>query len=500
MAGMSFQMGMTTKMSQSMVLAPRMIHSMEILQLPIMDLQQKISDELLENPFLEVQEGAKDTPDADAADTTDTFEASEPQDPTDPNSELVIDVNSDGAEDFDRLTSINDDWSDHFNEEHRVSSNRIQEEADKKHLAETNMVARSPSLAEHLEDQLGFLDADEEQLSLARYILAHLDAKGYLETTLENITVSYERLVEIEDVEEALHLVQMLEPAGVGARDLRECLLLQVTHETPHADVVRVIIQHHLEDVRFNRLPNVQKKTNFPMETIQEAVEVLRHLNPRPGSQFSDESTQYVVPDVIVDRTEDGDYEVRLVDDWTPSLYISKRYRELIRSKVSDEKAKNFVKEKIQSAKWLIEAIEQRRSTLLQVTKAIIEHQKAFLEHGIDHIRPLKMQQIADLVEVHVTTVSRAVDKKWVQTPRGIFSLRRFFGGGKEANGEEVAYEAIKKKLVELVENEDKTAPLSDDALVKQLEAAGYPVARRTVTKYRDALNIPSSRQRKVWS
>jgi RNA polymerase sigma-54 factor len=234
---------------------------------------------------------------------------------------------------------------------------------------------------------------------------------------------------------------------------------------------------------------------------IKEAIESLRKLNPKPGSAFVADKTSYVVPDIVVERQEDGTYTVRLLDDWVPPVFINKRYIELYRDKASSPEAKEYLKKKIQSAQWLLESIEQRRNTLEKVTKAIIEHQKDFLDRGPEFIRPLKMQQIADQVGVHVTTVSRAVDDKWVQTPRGIFSLKRFFGGGKEtATGEVESYEKIKMKLQEIIEKEDKANPLSDEDLVTKLQESGYPVARRTVTKYRKMMNIPSSRERRDWS
>jgi RNA polymerase sigma-54 factor len=228
---------------------------------------------------------------------------------------------------------------------------------------------------------------------------------------------------------------------------------------------------------------------------------VLKHLNPKPGAAFTSDNIPYVVPDILVERKDDGEYDVKLMDDWTPNICISRRYLEMYRDKSANPKDREWLKRKFQSAQWLIDAIEQRRSTLIKVTRAIIQHQRAFMDRGPEHIEPLKMQQIADLVGVHVTTVSRAVDEKWVQTPRGIFSLKRFFGGGTQtATGEEVAWETIKQKLLDIVGNEDKANPLSDEDLVAKLSEAGYPVARRTVTKYRKMLHIPSSRQRKVWT
>jgi RNA polymerase sigma-54 factor len=265
---------------------------------------------------------------------------------------------------------------------------------------------------------------------------------------------------------------------------------------------LRTLIRDHLEDVAYNRIPVIQKATRFDIPTIQDAIAAIHHLDPKPGLKFSDSGTQYVMPDVVVERADDDEYTVRLTDEWVPRIRVSKRVVDLCKRQDLDDKVKEELRKKLQAADWLVKAVEQRRNTLLKVTKAIINHQRAFLDYGPEHIHPLKMQQIADQVKVHVTTVSRAVDDKWVQTPRGVFPLKRFFGGGKanQQTGEDVAYEVMKQKLLELVSNENKSSPLSDEELVTRLNEAGYPVARRTVTKYRKMLKIPSSRQRKDWS
>jgi RNA polymerase sigma-54 factor len=431
----------------------------------------------------------------------------------DPQKELVIDDKGGNEQDFDRLLAINEDWADHFNEEHRPSVNRISEEGDKKHDAMVNMASRPQSLQDHLNEQLTFVDLTPEQLELVKYLLTHIDENGYLttprqrlengappENVLAEIGTAYGQEVTAAQLEEALAIIQKFEPPGIGARDLKECLLLQITPETPHAEVLKVLIQNHLEDIQHNRMPVIQKKTGLALTGIQEGIEALKHLDPKPGARFSSEYIPHVVPDIAVERTESGEYEVRLLDDWTPNVYISRRCIEMYRDKSADAKTKEFLKRKIQAAHWLIEAIEQRRNTLAKVTRAIIKHQRAFLERGPEFIEPLKMQQIAEQVKVHVTTVSRAVDDKWVETPRGVFPLKRFFGGGTQTTtGEEVAWETIKQKLLDIIANEDKSNPLSDEDLVTKLGEAGYPVARRTVTKYRKMLNIASSRQRKVW-
>jgi RNA polymerase sigma-54 factor len=513
------QMQMNTSLSQrleqKMILAPRMIQSMEILQLPILALQERVEQELLENPVLERVEPAE-TPEEE-----DEEKAAAEETAPDPDGPLVID--EDNELDFNRLEALNREWDDHFNEEHRPSRNGMDEESDRKHDAMQNMPDRPPSLQDHLTEQLSFLDVDHEQHELLRYVISHIADNGWLGTfqneevehgkrkeiktiwvpyTLEELVKNYSHLVSLAEIEGALMMIQRLDPPGVGARDLKECLLLQLTPEMPHRDLVRSLILNHLEDVNQNRLPMIERKTGAPLADIQEAIEVLRRLETQPGARFSAKSTQYVVPDVIVDRTESGDYEVRLYDDWTPNIYIPRHWYERYKQKGIDPKEKEYLKRKLQSAEWLYDAIRQRRNTLEKVTKAIIQHQRAFLDRGPEHIEPLKMQQIADQVGVHVTTVSRAVDDKWAQTPRGLFPLKRFFGGGtkNEVTGEEVAYETIKNKLLELIGGEDKSNPLSDEELVERLNQAGYPVKRRTVTKYRKMLDIPSSRQRKDWT
>jgi len=461
-------------------MAPRMIQSMEILQLPLMALQERIDQELSENPVL-VDLRDTPAPESDSEETPAT-----PEEPT--TTEFEADGGMDGQ----------DDWSEPFGETHRLSRAAMSEEADRKHDAMQNMASRPRSLHDDLDDQLGFLDPEPTVRTLAQYIIFNLDENGYLNHDLSEMLRDYGGDATMAQAEEALGLIQKLEPLGVGARNLRECLLLQLTPDIPSRDILQVLISNHLDDLQQNRLPAIEKKTGIPIDEIKEAMEHLRRLNPRPGARFAPESTQYVVPDLVVEANEHGEYEVRLVDEHTPQLSISRYYQMQLKNKATDAAAREFIQKRIQSARWLIESIEQRRNTLLKVARAIIDHQKDFLDKGPEFIEPLKMQQIADRVHVHVTTVSRAVDDKWVQTPRGIFALKRFFGGGTTTtDGEEVAWDTIKQKLLEIIAKEDKQSPLSDEEIVEELSRHGFPVARRTVTKYRRTLRIPSSRQRK---
>jgi RNA polymerase sigma-54 factor len=363
------------------------------------------------------------------------------------------------------------------------------------------MVDRPQSLHDYLRDQLSWFEMDAPLRAMIDKVIYSLDSNGYLQGRLEDLVDEEAGPNGLTLARKALEVVQKLDPPGVGARDLRECLLLQLTSVMPFYEQLRTIIANHLEDLEHNRLPVIQRKTGYSIELIQETREELRKLNPKPGARFNDTYVPSVTPDVFIEQATDGSYKVRLEDGRTPNLFISNYYRQMLMNGQADAKAKEYIKQKINSAQWLIDSIQQRRNTLTKVAQAIVDHQTEFLNSGPEHIEPLKMQQIADKVGVHVTTVSRAVDDKWIQTPRGIFPLKRFFGGGTtSADGEEVAWDAVRLKLQEIIDNENKHDPLSDDALVEELAKHGITVARRTVTKYRKAMNIPTSRQRRDWT
>jgi len=484
------------KQVQKQVLAPRMIQSMEILQLPIMALQERIEQELQENPILDVQEN-----EPDQLDEPEQEERENPDAPTDEEREMVVDETKDNTEDFERLLEMGEQFPDHFDEQPRLSRNRVEEEGDRKHDAMANLSSRPPSLQDYLRDQLGYFDLKPELRAMAERIIYSLDSNGYLPGRLEDLLDANATAEDAERAHEALKLIQSLDPPGIGARDLRECLLLQLGPPTLHNELLRTLIANHLEDLEHNRLPLIERRTGHTLEEIHDAIDELRKLNPKPGAAYSDNHVPVVTPDLFVEQNDEGKWVVRLEDGQTPRLYISRYYRQLLSSGQAKPEEKEYIKRKINAAQWLIESIEQRRGTLTRVAQAIVDHQSEFLSKGPEHIEPLKMQQIADKVGVHVTTVSRAVDDKWIQAPRGIFPLKRFFGGGTvTASGEEMAWDTVRLKLQEMVDKEDKSHPFSDDELVKELAKHGINVARRTVTKYRKAMNIPSSRQRRDWT
>ena len=496
---LSFDQSMRMTQQQKMILAPRMIQSMEILQLPILALEERIEQEIEENPVLDLREDDPDLPAEAELGAAETPES--PDAPSDEERELVINETTKNEEDFERLLNIDGEWPDHFEEHSRPSRAESEEAGERKLDAMANMVARPQSLQDYLRDQLGWFGVEPDLRAMCERIIYNLDSNGYVQGRLEDLLGLDATREDLALAERALSVVQKLDPLGIAARNLQECLLLQLTPGMPYYEQLQTLITSHLEDIEHNRLPAICRRTGFSIELIQQALTELRKLNPKPGADFSNAPVPPVTPDVFVELGENGKYQVRLEDGRTPSLFISPYYRKLFAAGQVNDETREYIKRKINSAQWLIDSIQQRRNTLTRVTQAIVDHQTEFLSKGPEAIEPLKMQQIADKVGVHVTTVSRAVDDKWIQTPRGIFPLKRFFCGGTvSADGEEVAWDTIRLKLQELIDHEDKQHPKSDEQLVVDLAAAGVTVARRTVTKYRKSMNIPSSRQRRDWS
>jgi RNA polymerase sigma-54 factor len=495
------------KMSQQMKLAPRMIQSMEILQLNMMALNERIEQELVENVTLEMVDKDRDAP------TAEGDEIIKPNDPAEAQElskdvgerELVAENESNNESDFERLMEIASEWPEDnvgFGGA-RPSSNQVSDSMDRQHDAMANMTARPQSLHEYLLEQFSFNTLAEPLRQFGEYLIQHLDHNGRLQSLLAEIGQQFNRVYDQhltpEQAEEILTLIQHLDPPGVGARDHSEMLLLQITDNMPFHEVMRVLVRDHLEDIAFNRLPVIQKATGYSIDMIKVGIEQVQTLNPYPGRGFEQRPVQRVTPDLAVEKDDKGRYIVRLLDEYVPELRISPRYAKMLQDNPTPE-TREWIKKKVESARWLIESIEQRYSTVRKVAQQIVDHQTEFLNKGPEHIAPLKMQQIADRVGVHVTTVSRAVDEKWIQTPRGLFPLKRFFGGGTQtAMGEDVAWDTIRIKLQELIDAENKAKPLSDDALVAALSKQGLTLARRTITKYRKQMGIPSSRQRREY-
>lgn len=485
--GMNFSQSQT----QSQIIAPQMIQAMKILQMPLSELQERLEQEIDENPVLEFTERTSDDVPAD--------EMPAPEEEAyDTDQALTHDDNN--ASDFERLEAMDREMGGVF-EEPRVSREKLEEMGDRKLEAMANMPDRPQSLQDYLTEQLPFLDLDDDLRDLVDFLVSSLDDKGFLRDPLEKLAFVHERPVTVAELEDALAVIHKLDPAGVGARDLKECLSIQITDELCYPDLVRDLIRDHLEDIQFNRIAQIAAKTGEDIDDVVEAIAELKTFNPRPASGFSVQSTHYVVPDIIIEKNENtGELLIRLADDWMPDVTIPQRFIQMAKDRGNEKSVRDYLKDKLQSAMWLRDAIAQRRATLEKVAREIVTHQRAFFEKGPDFLEPLKMQEIADRVGVHVTTVSRAVDNKWLQSSRGVFPLKRFFAAGtrNELTGVDIAWESIRRKLQEFIDAEDKTAPLSDEALEGRFQAVGLEVARRTVTKYRKLMNIPSSRERRV--
>ncbi|MFM9025763.1 MAG: RNA polymerase factor sigma-54 [Planctomycetaceae bacterium] len=494
---MRMSFGQEMRMAQKQVLAPRMIQSMEILQLPVMALEERIEEEIQNNETLELDDAEPDgSAEAVAAPSETTPETAERTVDEQP---LIVDQDHANQADFERTYDWASEYPDSDDDRSRPSAAQIEQAGDRYLDAMANMVERPETLSHHLADQLSNYDLTDAERAAAEKVVFNLDANGYLTLPLTELVDPDGPADQVALREKGLRIVQSMDPPGVGARDLKECLLLQIRPDMPRARQLRRLVAEHLEDLAANRLPQIERKMGITIPEIERLRESLHVLHPKPGAMFIVPVVPAVKPDVFVEQGADG-WKVRLEEVDLPNLRISPTYRQMLMDPTTDAATREYIKRKINAAQWLIEAIEQRRSTLIKTAQAIVDHQQRFLVEGPEAIEPLKMQQIADRIKMHVTTISRAVDDKWLQTPRGLYPLRRFFvGGTKSADGEEVAWDAVRVKLQEIVDAEPKDAPLSDDDLVDELSKRGITVARRTVTKYRKAMRIPSSRQRRDW-
>jgi RNA polymerase sigma-54 factor len=405
-------------------------------------------------------------------------------------------------EDFDRLDRFVEEYGADAGGEGGRGGGSFVGERDRKLDAMANAPAPAQSLTDYLLEQWAFVEAPPEVKAAGAHLIPYVTEDGYLRTPLEEIAAAAQPPLPPEMLEKALRLVHGLDPIGVGARDLKECLLLQLAaEEAAGANVAleKAIVQNHLEDVEMNRLPAVARRTGSTVEAVKRAMEGLSRLNPRPGLLVGPSSAPVIKPDILVEVDDHGQVVITMPESDTPRLYISGTYRKLVRDRAADSGTRQFVRRNLRAAQWLIDAIRQRQQTVRRVAEEVFAVQRDFLESGPEALRPLPMADVARKVGVHVATVSRAAAGKYVQTPRGIYPLRMFFASGKarEGGGGDVAWGAIKVKLKELIEAEDKSKPLGDDELVEGLRRHGLVIARRTVAKYRKVLQIPPRLRRK---
>jgi RNA polymerase sigma-54 factor len=502
---MQLSQSTSMRMDQRQLLTPRMIQSMEILQLPLMALEERIEQELQSNPALEFAEG-----ETEAEVIQDAPEA--PQERSEGEQSLVVKENSDQAEDFERLAKIGEYFE---NEEFATNGSNFRQassydgERDKKLDAMNNTAARGITLTEHLLGQWAFIECPPGVRKAGEAIINNIDPEGYFRVDFETVRKDSKVPLSDEDLNAALALVQTMEPAGVGARNLPECFLLQlaaieadqnddraIKHDFP---LERALITDHLKDLQMNRYPQISRKLGRSIEEIQAAVQRLGHLHPYPGKQIGGEDAPPITPDAIIFYDEETDrYEIEMAYDPASNLFISGLYRKWIKDKSQDKKTREFLANNVRNARWLLESIQQRKSTIMRVIRAVVDAQREFFDKGPEFLRPLPMILVADQLGIHVATVSRAVSEKWIQTPRGVFPLRRFFSGGTtSAEGEDMSWDAVKEKLKMIIDDEDRHNPLNDDEIVIKLKEQGIDLARRTVAKYRKILNIATARQRR---
>lgn len=512
---MRIDTGQHMRLDQRMKLAPRMIQSMEILQMPQQQLEERIEQELAANPTLELRSGDEDEQDELTPEQQEDLR----RDDSEGERELVVGEADEQhrADDFERLTNFSEEYGEAWEsntyetgESYRppptaVSSNG---ERDGKLDAMANTAARGASLYDQLLEQWHLVDATAPIARAGEYLLGLLDPDGYLRMEWDSVCEQAPPEISEAELTEALALLQQsLDPPGLAARDLRECLLLQIDareRSEPDVDLAleRRLVADHLKDIEANRLPRIAKAVGCSIERVKEAIQHLRQFHPHPGRLLTEDSPRAIHPDAIVEYDDESDrYVARLTSGRLPNVAINPTYRRMARDTSVEKRAREFVNQNLRSARWLLDAINQRHHTLLRVINVVLEAQRDYFDLGPEALHPLPMTSVADQLGVHVATVSRAVHEKYLQTPRGIVPLRMFFSGGTETDsGESMSWAAIQHKLEQIIESEDKANPLSDDQLVEKLKEHGIDIARRTVAKYRKQLNIPPARQRKEYS
>jgi RNA polymerase sigma-54 factor len=480
---MALEQKLHLKLSQKLIMTPSLQQAIKLLQLSKLELQEVLNQELLENPLLEesAEEAKQEEAEAEAQEKTQTEEEAKAAEPA-PEKE---------KDSFDEI-----DYDAYFQDYIEYGYNpRMGEEHEEFPIE--NTLTRPPNLTDHLAWQLGMSDASPTVKEVGAFIIGNIDEDGYLRATGEEIAAAGP--YDPADVDKAIAAIQSLDPIGVGARDLRECLLLQLEFLEVDNPMVESIVRDHWDLFMQRHFVQISKALGVDMKTLEGVVEIIKHLDPKPGRKYSNERAIYVEPDVYIQKVGD-DYIIVLNEDGMPKLRINGSYRNMLNSmdSKSDGETVNYIKDKIRSAVWLIKSLDQRQRTIYKVAESIVKHQREFLEKGIDYLRPLVLRDVADDIQMHESTVSRVVSNKYMHTPRGLFLMKYFFHSGIDSDtGEDISSLTVKKKIQGFIDGEDPRKPLSDSKIMKILNDEGINIARRTVAKYRDELNIPSSTDRK---
>ena len=484
------------------VLAPQLQQSLALLQAPTLDLKALVEQELQQNPLLEElpgQELSQSDKDEGLRDT-----AADAADPAEPPSEVTFDPATekptnepvdDFQAEFERLTQLDQEWRDHFSQTN-LQVRTSTEDQEKRQFMFDSLVMPT-SLQEDLLEQAREADFTAEQWPLVENLIGNIDDRGRLNSNLDELAISSG--IPVEKYLEVLKIIQSFDPPGVGARDLRECLLLQLERSNKKQTLEYRIISEYMDALAKRRLPEIAKGLELPMEDIQEAMKRIAHLEPHPGREFLPDNDIYILPEVFVNKSGD-DYVVTTNDEQIPRLRISNTYKDLMAQANSSSEVRNYIRDKINAGKFLIKSLHQRQQTILNIAKEIVKRQRDFLDKGVAHLKPLTMAQVAEVVGVHETTVSRAVSGKYMETPQGLFEMKYFFTSGfQTATGVDMSNTSVKDMIDEIFKNEDRSKPLSDQEVVKIMGEKGIVIARRTVAKYRSELNILPSNLRKVY-
>jgi RNA polymerase sigma-54 factor len=475
---MEMKHSLNLSLRPALIMTPRLQQALKLLQVPTLELQQILKQEMIQNPLLEEVDEVTESEDLAKEDSPEEKANEEAEDPTEEDPIDWSEYMQDGA--LDRVYVPQQETSVEFLEKVPVTRT---------------------TLAESLLEQLHFLSLAETDLRLAEFLVGSLDDRGWLATPLADVAESTG--LSLEHCERVLKVIQALEPVGVGARDLRECLLIQLEARNERDTLPWRLIHDQFDNLVNRRFPEIARQLKVTAEEVQQAADAIATLNPKPGLQVSSEDPKYVVPDLVVERVND-EYLVMLNDRHLPRLRISAAYEGVMRDKkksectAGEQKTREYIQGKLNSARWLIQTIEQRRRTMIKVMNCIIREQHEFFEKGIAFLRPLTLQQVARQIDMHESTVSRVCSGKYVQTPRGVFELKFFFSSGLETeDGEDVSARTARDIIKTLIDEEDKKEPLSDQRIAELLHEKGLRIARRTVAKYREQLSILPARFRR---
>ena len=460
------------------VLSPQLQQSLLVLQTPLLELRNLVQQEMETNPVLE------ELPDEPGSDAQNEGEPS---------------VEDNFKNEFEKLASLDQEWRDYMAQSASSSTDgfRSSREAQDKRQFLFDSIAVQETLQQNLLGQLNQTALNTGDSKTAELIIGNIDDNGFLQSTAEEMTLNSG--IPKEDFEKMLALIQNFYPPGVGARDLRECLLIQLKREGKESSLEYKVVSEHMDDLGRRRFPEIARRIGISVDEVQKAADNIGRLNPRPGQVFAASPQNYVLPDVTVEKV-DGEYQIILNNEQIPHLRISNLYKDIIASgNTQSSEVKDYIRDKIRSGKFLIRSIHQRQQTISNIAQQIIARQRDFLEHGPSQLKPMTMGEVADAVGVHETTVSRAVSGKYMATPQGVFEMKYFFTPGYQtATGESLSNTSVKEAILDLVKREDGNQPLSDNEIVEILSERGIPIARRTVAKYRTELNIlPSHMRRK---